>query len=73
VIPYITDTLELVFSDMTQLEKSIKILNQLVITIDREDPWVKQHFAISGPGEGLVWYSSQFSTEDIFFLIRFYF
>jgi hypothetical protein len=55
VIPYITPPLEFVFSHTTQLEKSVAIVNELVMNIDKEDPWVKDIFQLSGPGEGLVW------------------
>jgi hypothetical protein len=55
VIPYITPPLEFVFSDFRQLEKSVALVNELVMNIDKEDPWVKENFQLSGPGEGLVW------------------
>jgi len=38
------------------LESHLKEMNKLVEEIDKEDPWVKKHFGISGCGEGIVWY-----------------
>jgi hypothetical protein len=44
------------FAQTSELEKSAERLNQLVEAVEREDPWVKSTFGISGLGEGLVFY-----------------
>lgn len=56
VIPFVTEPLELDFSNLEVLQSKVDIINELVEQIDKEDPFVKEHFGISGTGEGLVWY-----------------
>eukprot|EP01121_Diplochlamys_sp_Union-15-3_P018772 TRINITY_DN6903_c0_g1_i2.p1 TRINITY_DN6903_c0_g1~~TRINITY_DN6903_c0_g1_i2.p1 ORF type:complete len:445 (-),score=82.59 TRINITY_DN6903_c0_g1_i2:41-1321(-) len=56
VIPYVTDKFDVDFGDESQLKNTIDKINELVEDIEKEDPWVKKQFGITGPGEGLVWY-----------------
>jgi hypothetical protein len=44
------------FADATSLDKEVARLNQLVESVEKEDPWVKEAFGISGLGEGIVFY-----------------
>ena len=52
VIPWQTEEIALVFSDQQQLLPKIEILNELVDRVEKEDPWVKERFGVSGSGEG---------------------
>lgn len=56
VIPWLTPEFVLPMWDKEVLLSQIEEINKLVEEVDREDPWVKQVFGISGIGEGLVWY-----------------
>jgi len=56
VVPFVTSQLPLNFSDSSQLEKPVNEMNTIVESIDKEDPYVKETFQITGPGEGIVWY-----------------
>lgn len=44
------------FGARAQLEEVAATLEQRVVEVEREDPWVKRSFGISGVGEGLVFY-----------------
>jgi RNA ligase len=44
------------FADAASLDKEVERLNQMVEVVEKEDPWVKDTFGISGLGEGLVFY-----------------
>jgi hypothetical protein len=63
VLGWQTEEFVLTFSDMTELERRVAEMNELIQAIDTEDPWVKRNFNISGPGEGLVWYPVGLGTE----------
>jgi len=56
IVPYITETIELQFSNEEQLKPKIDQINALVDAVEKEDPWVKKEFNVSGVGEGIVWY-----------------
>ncbi|KAL6068671.1 Translation machinery-associated protein 22 [Balamuthia mandrillaris] len=50
-----------------QLIKEVDRMNVLVENVDKEDPWVKSRFGVSGSGEGLVWYPVSFplASEEV--------
>lgn len=50
------DEITLDFFDREDLEKKIDLINSTVLEVEKEDPWVKTTFGISGTGEGLVYY-----------------
>ncbi len=74
VLPW-EDTAEIVidYGDKQQMESMSHILNDLVDRVEKEDPWVKRTFGISGIGEGLVFYpepdSSSLSPADLALLM----
>ena len=54
VLPWYGDVLTLPFGG--DMEAVIAKLNEWVLDIEAEDPWVKETFGVSGRGEGLVFY-----------------
>jgi len=56
VLPWYTDPITLNFGDEKTMTTTLEKLNQVVIAIDHEDPWVLQTFNKKGAGEGLVMY-----------------
>jgi len=44
------------FNDEHGLEAKAVVIQSMVVDIDREDPWVRRQFDVSGVGEGLVFY-----------------
>jgi hypothetical protein len=44
------------YSDKAQMEVMTPVLNGMVDQVEKEDPWVRRTFGISGVGEGLVFY-----------------
>ena len=64
VLPYSTPSFSLNYSDNNQLQGPVDEINRLVEMIDKEDPYVKEMFGISGPGEGLVWYPVSKEDEE---------
>ncbi len=54
VIPWCADPIELDFAK--DLEQAATAINELVMAIEREDPWVRDTFGIRGLGEGVVMY-----------------
>lgn len=44
------------YSNKVQMETMMPRLNALVDAVEKEDPWVKRVFGVSGLGEGLVFY-----------------
>jgi hypothetical protein len=56
VLPWEGEPFTLDFGDRAQLEAGAAALNQRVAEVEREDPWVKRSFGVSGLGEGLVLY-----------------
>lgn len=51
-----TEELNLDWSKKEQMESMLNLFNNLVDRVEKEDPWVKRTFGISGLGEGLVFY-----------------
>ena len=56
VLPWEGDEIAIDYGSPPRLEEVVAALNERVDAVEREDPWVKQTFGISGLGEGLVFY-----------------
>ncbi len=56
VLPWQGEAISIDYGSRQALEAAAQQLSELVGQIEREDPWVKQTFGISGLGEGLVFY-----------------
>jgi len=56
ILPWLPFTLTLNYGDEEAMATAAKAINQIVDEIEREDPWVKDIFGISGLGEGVVFY-----------------
>ena len=44
------------YADPASLKTAAALLNDIVLGVEREDPWVKATFSVSGVGEGVVLY-----------------
>lgn len=51
-----TGEITIPYGDKPAMEALVPRLNQLVDQVEKEDPWIKRTFGISGLGEGLVFY-----------------
>lgn len=56
VLPFYGDQITLNFGDVEQLKIATDKINQMVESVEKVDPWVKDTFGIEGVGEGLVMY-----------------
>lgn len=56
VIPFYGPVLTLNYFDTEDLKKQVEVINDMVATVEKEDPYVKYQFGISGVGEGLVYF-----------------
>jgi hypothetical protein len=56
VLPWEGEEIVIDYGSAAALEAVATALNLRVDAVEREDPWVKQTFGISGLGEGLVFY-----------------
>jgi len=56
VIPWFNKPIRLDFEDKPRLREQSEKFNEDVAAIDRCDPYIKETFAIEGPGEGLVYF-----------------
>ncbi len=56
VLPWEETTFLVDFTDREDLEAKAALVNEAVLAAEREDPWVKRTFGITGLGEGLVLY-----------------
>ena len=56
VLPWEGDAFAVDFGSREQLETVAARVNERVAAIEREDPWVKATFGLSGLGEGMVFY-----------------
>lgn len=56
VLPWEGAELRIDFGSRPQLEQVAAAVNERVAAVEREDPWVKATFGLSGLGEGLVLY-----------------
>lgn len=48
------------YSDPVQLQESCDLINELVLEVEKCDPFVKETFGVEGMGEGLVYYPVNF-------------
>lgn len=48
--------LQIDYASEGSIEQAAALLNQQILEVEAEDPWIKRVFAISGLGEGLVMY-----------------
>lgn len=56
VIPWYGEDMLFDFTDLVQLERQAEKLNEIVSTVEKCDPFVRDTFGISGLGEGVVMY-----------------
>jgi len=64
IIPWHTSTVfNFTFVDPAQMEKELIGVNKMVSQIEKEDPWVMEHFGIKGGGEGVVLYPVNLMSE----------
>ena len=56
VLPWHGEELVLDFTDREQLLQQSEIINNIVLEVEKEDPFVKKEFNLSGLGEGVVYY-----------------
>lgn len=56
VLPWQNICVIIDFADQTSLETAVSLINDIVAGVEREDPWVKATFSVSGLGEGVVFY-----------------
>ena len=56
VLPWEGEPFTLDFGARAELEAAVATLNQRVVEVEREDPWVMRTFGVSGLGEGVVLY-----------------
>lgn len=56
VLPWYTDVITLDYSDEEALHNKAEEINNMVSSVEKCDPWVKDTFGIEGIGEGLVMY-----------------
>lgn len=68
VLPWHGDEIILNFSDYNDLQRKVNEINDIVNEVEKEDPWVKSVFGVSGTGEGLVYYP--IIESDVFPLIK---
>ncbi|MFT3697787.1 MAG: RNA ligase family protein [Kofleriaceae bacterium] len=66
VLPWEGEPLVIDYGSRESLERAADELNRRVAEVEREDPWVKREFGISGIGEGLVLYPEPFSMDLMF-------
>lgn len=59
VLPWEGAAITIDYGARASLDAVAAELNDRVATVEREDPWVKQVFGISGLGEGLVFYPTR--------------
>lgn len=63
VLPWEGEPFTLDFGDRAALEAGAAALNQRVMAVEHEDPWVQATFGVSGLGEGLVLYPMAVNDE----------
>jgi hypothetical protein len=66
VLPWEGDAISIDFGSRAELERVAALLTDRVAEIEREDPWVKRTFGISGIGEGLVFYPTPMDQTLMF-------
>lgn len=66
VLPWEGAPITIDFGSREALERAVQDLNARVDAVEREDPWVKRTFGVSGVGEGLVFYPEPFDQALMF-------
>lgn len=56
VLPWMPFEVEVDFASQDSLKAAAEKLNALVSSVEKEDPWIKETFGVSGMGEGVVLY-----------------
>lgn len=56
ILPWMDVLLTLDYTDPVTLQVGADALNDVVLHVEKEDPWVKSTFGVSGMGEGVVLY-----------------
>jgi len=56
VLPWTGEDITLDFGDEDSLKAAVESFNKVVASVEKEDPWVKEQFEVSGLGEGVVLY-----------------
>jgi hypothetical protein len=56
ILPWFGGVLELNYADKAGFAAQVAKLTEAIHAIEKEDPWVKEVFGISGMGEGIVFY-----------------
>ena len=56
VLPWQNICVVIDFANQTSLETAAALINDIVVHVEKEDPWVKATFSVSGLGEGIVFY-----------------
>lgn len=65
VLPWVENVeLTVDYADPNSLQDAATQLNTLVLSVEREDPWVKATFNVSGLGEGVVLYPVSVVGEE---------
>jgi hypothetical protein len=63
ILPWYGDEITVDFGDQNSLERTAAIVNKIVEDVEREDPWVKATYGVSGIGEGIVLYPIGIPTD----------
>lgn len=65
ILPFYGEEIILDFRDLININDKLTILNNTVLGFEKEDPWIKSVFNVTGKGEGLVYYPiSECETDD---------
>jgi len=56
VLPWYDTPVTVHYGDEDAMKLATEVFNNMVESVEREDPWVKQTFNVSGRGEGVVLY-----------------
>jgi hypothetical protein len=56
ILPWYGNSIEVNFAEPESLVLTADVASTLVEGVEKEDPWVKDTFGVSGVGEGLVFY-----------------
>lgn len=71
VLPWQGEPVTLDFSDEADLEAQAEAISQRVAAVEREDPFIRQAFGVSGLGEGLVFYPEGLEDAEPLFSLMF--
>lgn len=63
ILPYLPDEITINFASEESIALAVEKINAMVANVEKEDPWVKEVYGISGLGEGLVFYPISWPPE----------